>query len=79
MEDFDTIDLATRRTRAEARKLEAEAEKLEAETRKFLAEQRKNELEAEALHRWRYFAFPIGFASAVATIVGLLAAKLFAH
>lgn len=74
--EIEVQELEVRRLRAEAEKLEAEARKLRAENDKFVAEQRKSELEAEALHRWRYIAFPVGFVAIVsagtAAIIQLL-------
>ena len=72
-DDLASIDLATRRTLAEAAKLEAEARKLE-------AERRKNDLEADALHRWRNVAMPASIASVLAAMlvaIGAIGAKVF--
>lgn len=73
------MGLQTRRTTAEALKLEAEARKLRAEVDKLATEQRKSELEAEALHRWRWFAIPAGFSTLIAVIGGFVGALIARH
>jgi hypothetical protein len=78
-DDDPEVALKTRRTIAETTKLEAEVRKLQAEADKLYAERRKNQLESEALHRWRWIAIPVGFVSLVGVVSGFLGAMIARH
>ena len=77
-DDYTQLELQTRRILAETLKLEAENRKLDAENHKLLSEQRKLDLEADALHRWRYIALPVGIASLSGALSAGLVAVLLA-